>query len=310
VQPFPFGVLQALAQQKWLHRIDYLSTVSGGGYIGCWLSALICRTRLNLTEYTLRKYLSSRVLELNSLSDQEGKALSEWLTELVSLSEQNQIYRWALLIPPAELGEVMRKTLSKRLNLSSQEQKELQWLLDSTSKSEAEICKMNKSKRDELILEASIARVEQRLAPNRIRQRETEPGEIAFLRAYSNYLTPRLGLSGDTLAFLAGYIRNFFLNLLLGLTYIICFIGLVHFAGVSLSDLILLLDSNVSTSLAFIHNINAMILVGSGSLLCAVVSTCYIVTISSERPRLRLRLRHIFHYILSGYTLFQYCSLA
>lgn len=34
---FNLGVLQALAQAKLLHAFDYLSTVSGGGYIGGWL---------------------------------------------------------------------------------------------------------------------------------------------------------------------------------------------------------------------------------------------------------------------------------
>jgi hypothetical protein len=34
---FSLGVVQALAQRGLLRRIDYLSTVSGGGYIGAWL---------------------------------------------------------------------------------------------------------------------------------------------------------------------------------------------------------------------------------------------------------------------------------
>ena len=38
---FNLGVLQALAQLKLLHCFDYLSTVSGGGYIGSWLAAWI-----------------------------------------------------------------------------------------------------------------------------------------------------------------------------------------------------------------------------------------------------------------------------
>ncbi len=40
---FGLGVLQGLATQGWLRRIDYLSTVSGGGYIGAWLVAWIKR---------------------------------------------------------------------------------------------------------------------------------------------------------------------------------------------------------------------------------------------------------------------------
>ncbi|MEE9337475.1 MAG: patatin-like phospholipase family protein [Methylococcaceae bacterium] len=36
---FGLGVLEALKNQNLLQKIDYLSTVSGGGYIGAWLSA-------------------------------------------------------------------------------------------------------------------------------------------------------------------------------------------------------------------------------------------------------------------------------
>jgi hypothetical protein len=42
---FNLGVLQALARADLLHRFDYLSTVSGGGYIGSWLQAWIARER-------------------------------------------------------------------------------------------------------------------------------------------------------------------------------------------------------------------------------------------------------------------------
>ena len=40
---FNLGILQGLAESKLLHRFDYLSTVSGGGYIGGWLAALTQR---------------------------------------------------------------------------------------------------------------------------------------------------------------------------------------------------------------------------------------------------------------------------
>jgi hypothetical protein len=38
---FNLGVIQGLAEQKVFDKFDYLSTVSGGGYIGSWLSAWI-----------------------------------------------------------------------------------------------------------------------------------------------------------------------------------------------------------------------------------------------------------------------------
>ncbi|APW59720.1 patatin-like phospholipase family protein [Paludisphaera borealis] len=40
---FSLGILQGLGRMKLLRRIDYLSTVSGGGYIGSWLAAWIRR---------------------------------------------------------------------------------------------------------------------------------------------------------------------------------------------------------------------------------------------------------------------------
>src|SRR5690348_14425588 len=40
---FSLGVMQTLAKHRLLHRFHYLSTVSGGGYIGSWLTAWIHR---------------------------------------------------------------------------------------------------------------------------------------------------------------------------------------------------------------------------------------------------------------------------
>ncbi|HSN39061.1 MAG TPA: patatin-like phospholipase family protein, partial [Burkholderiales bacterium] len=40
---FNLGIIQALSENKLLQRFDYLSTVSGGGYIGSWLSTLLYR---------------------------------------------------------------------------------------------------------------------------------------------------------------------------------------------------------------------------------------------------------------------------
>ena len=40
---FSLGVIQGLAERGLLRQFDYLSTVSGGGYIGSWLSAWVHR---------------------------------------------------------------------------------------------------------------------------------------------------------------------------------------------------------------------------------------------------------------------------
>ncbi len=51
---FNLGLLQGLANRGLLRAIDYLSTVSGGGYIGSWLSAWIRSTSIDEVEKSLR----------------------------------------------------------------------------------------------------------------------------------------------------------------------------------------------------------------------------------------------------------------
>ncbi len=45
---FGLGIVQGLARAKLLRQFDFLSTVSGGGYMGSWLSSWIDRTRREL----------------------------------------------------------------------------------------------------------------------------------------------------------------------------------------------------------------------------------------------------------------------
>ncbi|HQR52081.1 MAG TPA: patatin-like phospholipase family protein [Burkholderiales bacterium] len=107
---FNLGVIQALAELKLLHLFDYVSTVSGGGYIGSWLSALITR---------------------------RGGSIDGIARELCP-----------------DAGDAGAPGYSR------------------------------------------------------------ESQAIRFLRGYSNYLTPRLGLlSADTLSAVATYLRNLYLNL-------------------------------------------------------------------------------------------------
>jgi hypothetical protein len=111
---FNLGVIQALAKNNLLTWIDYLSTVSGGGYIGSWLSS-----------WAYYVSQSSATLHDNHIAEIER----------------------ALNATARKIGE------------------------------------------------------------------PAEAPQIQFLRRYSNYLTPRLGiLSGDTLAFVATYTRNLLLN--------------------------------------------------------------------------------------------------
>jgi Patatin-like phospholipase len=75
---FSLGVLQTLAKNKLLPKIDYLSTVSGGGYIGSFLGMLFSRTTLPHscpTENCTRHEAINQTLNNN-----QGETIS-WLRE-------------------------------------------------------------------------------------------------------------------------------------------------------------------------------------------------------------------------------------
>ena len=117
---FGLGVLQGLARRNLLQHFDYLSTVSGGGYIGSWLSAWIHR-------------------------HPEG---------LVGVC--------------AQLGQAAQSG-----------------------------------------------------------QRQHEPEPVSWLRTYSNFLSPRLGLmSADSWTLVGTYLRNLLLNWLVLVPFLLALLGL------------------------------------------------------------------------------------
>ena len=106
---FALGVLQALARHGLLFRFDYLSTVSGGGYIGSWLSAW---RRHAGDEGTVLRSLTTRavdpadeVTELRAL-----RASSNYLTPrtgamspdtwtAAALVVRNLVLNWTIFLP-------------------------------------------------------------------------------------------------------------------------------------------------------------------------------------------------------------------
>ncbi|MEN6624481.1 MAG: hypothetical protein ABFD50_23405 [Smithella sp.] len=134
---FNLGVLQAFAKNHLLSKIDYLSTVSGGGYIGSWFSS------------------------------------------------------WAYWINKKDGTANPTKEIENRLNRASVDIGEL-----------------------------------------------AEPHEVHFLRKYSNYLTPRLGIqSGDTLAFAGTYLRNLMLNQAILISALLALLLVPRIIGLFLSFL-------------------------------------------------------------------------
>ena len=109
---FSLGVLQGLARHNLLKQFHYLSTVSGGGYIGGWLSSWIHRHPQGLTGVTdeLRKQQPETRLEPDPAPLRHLREFSNFLTprfsfqsadvwSFIAIYVRNLIINWLVLIP-------------------------------------------------------------------------------------------------------------------------------------------------------------------------------------------------------------------
>src|ERR1041384_1002364 len=71
---FSLGVIQGLAEAKLLDKFNYLSTVSGGGYIGSWLSAWLNRAA---EPARVPELLYSRRIQTDRLVDRDAEPGAE-----------------------------------------------------------------------------------------------------------------------------------------------------------------------------------------------------------------------------------------
>ncbi len=167
---FGLGIVQSLAKHGLLDKFDYLSTVSGGGYLGSWLSAWIRREQISEEEKrvakleSLEKKISARLEKknLNSFKKVKLAKLREKIIDLIK-TENVKLFKEYQTIQASGID-----TVRDKLNKHSTAQPN---------------------------------------CPN------IEPKQLQYLREYSNYMSPRVGLlSADTWTLLAIYTRNLFLN--------------------------------------------------------------------------------------------------
>src|ERR1044072_9442390 len=106
---FNLGILQGLARHGLLERFDYLSTVSGGGFIGGWLSAWIARAGLQKVTCELTETPKSPLkvepdpiehlrIYSNYLSPQPGLLSADTWT-LVASVLRNLLLNWVIFLP-------------------------------------------------------------------------------------------------------------------------------------------------------------------------------------------------------------------
>ncbi|HKU90265.1 MAG TPA: patatin-like phospholipase family protein [Steroidobacteraceae bacterium] len=102
---FSLGVLQGLARLGWLDKFTYLSTVSGGGYIGSWLSSWIRRKGLAEVNAGLAGGSASgeprEIRQLRSGSNflSPTTGLSGDTLALVATFVRNLLINWTMLLP-------------------------------------------------------------------------------------------------------------------------------------------------------------------------------------------------------------------
>src|SRR5262249_8375080 len=109
---FSLGVLQGLARCGLLNKFHYLSTVSGGGYIGSWLSAWIHRDKdglASVAEQLARPSETARpnpepieIQNLRSYSNYLPPQLGLFSADswtLVGTYLRNLLLNWSVIIP-------------------------------------------------------------------------------------------------------------------------------------------------------------------------------------------------------------------
>jgi hypothetical protein len=99
---FALGVIQGLAKRNLLGQFDYLSTVSGGGYIGGWLSAWFHRSGAQQVIGGLERPDPEPVRYLrrysNYLSPRLGLLSADTWT-LAAIFARNLLFNWLTLLP-------------------------------------------------------------------------------------------------------------------------------------------------------------------------------------------------------------------
>ena len=116
---FGLGVLQGLSHHHLLSKFDYLSTVSGGGYIGSWLSAWRKQNTILQIENTLSRPPAkkmdgetSQVEHLRSYSNYLAPKLGLFSADTWTLAAtvlRNMFLNWMILVPLLSVALLLPK---------------------------------------------------------------------------------------------------------------------------------------------------------------------------------------------------------
>ena len=128
---FNLGVARALAKSGLLGKFDYLSTVSGGGYIGSWLQVLI-KEQPGVTHAARIAAAQTKLADPHSVELRALRDFGNFLTPRVGLGSpdtwatvvlylRNLLLNWLVLAPVfllAVLGPIFHRTATWQIGLS------------------------------------------------------------------------------------------------------------------------------------------------------------------------------------------------
>ncbi|HEX8459607.1 MAG TPA: patatin-like phospholipase family protein [Pyrinomonadaceae bacterium] len=137
---FGLGIVQGLARYGLLEQFDYLSTVSGGGYLGSWLSAWIHRARLPEVITALKNEPEKNKLTPEPEPIRHLRSYSNYLNPklgflsadtwtLVSIVVRNLLLNWLVLIPIILAALMLPRIVVGIVQLSSQAGARVSWSL-------------------------------------------------------------------------------------------------------------------------------------------------------------------------------------
>ena len=111
---FGLGVLQWLARAGVLGKFDYLSTVSGGGYIGSWLSAWRLRagaaSPFAQMQDAVEPAIIARLRDLIKYLDPHTGSMSADVWTLGATVLRNLLVTWLVLVPLIAFGAMVPQT--------------------------------------------------------------------------------------------------------------------------------------------------------------------------------------------------------
>ncbi|WP_256354517.1 patatin-like phospholipase family protein [Variovorax sp. dw_308] len=188
---FSLGVLQWLAGKGQLEDFHYISTVSGGGYMGSWLVNGLWQAYLSGSCAKRKEYEAPR------------REVAAELNAIIEKPKQNDTDKARLAALQSEL---------QRIDAAEDE------AADTAGKAAVQLRLYH------IGHSAGTEGASRMAGATRISGGATDP--VAPLRAYSNYLSPRGGLSTDAFTLVAIFLRNLMLNWVVWLPFLAALVAL------------------------------------------------------------------------------------